>query len=213
MEQSDEQQTDERREAEPIDRRQQIIEAALRVFSTKGFHKATNKDIAEAAGGISPGLIYWYFKDKEDLFVSIVRERAAILQLADHPEQLMELPPAEGLALIGRTYLSIFRVPGNVALVRIVVGEAIRFPQMAEMFVKLVGQRFLGLISQYLQHQVDLGRLRPHNTMIAGRSFIGMFVVNVVARELLRMPDTLTIPDEQIVETVVGVFLTGLGAE
>ena len=213
MEQSDEQQTDERREAEPIDRRQQIIEAALRVFSTKGFHKATNKDIAEAAGGISPGLIYWYFKDKEDLFVSIVRERAAIFQLADHPEQLMELPPAEGLALIGRTYLSIFRVPGNVALVRIVVGEAIRFPQMAEMFVKLVGQRFLGLISQYLQHQVDLGRLRPHNTMIAGRRFIGMFVVNVVARELLRMPDTLTIPDEQIVETVVGVFLTGLGAE
>ena len=213
MEQSDEQQTDERREAEPIDRRQQIIEAALRVFSTKGFHKATNKDIAEAAGGISPALIYWYFKDKEDLFVSIVRERAAIFQLADHPEQLMELPPAEGLALIGRTYLSIFRVPGNVALVRIVVGEAIRFPQMAEMFVKLVGQRFLGLISQYLQHQVDLGRLRPHNTMIAGRSFIGMFVVNVVARELLRMPDTLTIPDEQIVETVVGVFLTGLGAE
>ena len=90
-------------EQDNTDRRQQILEAALKVFSTKGFHKATNKDIAQAAGGISPGLIYWYFKDKEDLFFSIIRERAAIFQLADHPERLMELPPRAGLALIGRT--------------------------------------------------------------------------------------------------------------
>src|SRR5215217_7596239 len=100
-------------EPENGDRRKQILEAALKVFSTKGFHKATNKDIAQAAGGISPGLIYWYFKDKEDLFLSIIRERAAIFQLADHPERLMELPPREGLALIGRTYLSIFKVRGD----------------------------------------------------------------------------------------------------
>src|SRR5213596_242326 len=165
---------------ETADRRQQIIEAALRVFSTKGFHKATNKDIAQAAGGISPGLIYWYFKDKEDLFLSIIRERAAIFQLADHPERLMELPPREGLALIGQTYLSIFKAPGNVAIIRIMVGEAIRFPQIAEMFYKQVGSRFLGLLSQYLQCQVDLGRLRPHDTVISARSFLGMFVINVV---------------------------------
>src|SRR5512141_2219879 len=138
-------------EPENGDRRQQILEAALKVFSTKGFHKATNKDIAQAAGGISPGLIYWYFKDKEDLFLSIIRERAAIFQLADHPEQLMDLPPRQGLELIGRTYLSIFQVPGNVAIFRILIGEAIRFPQIAEMFFKLAGRRFLDLLSQYLQ--------------------------------------------------------------
>ena len=204
MEQSEEQ--------EAIDRRQQILEAALQVFSTKGFHKATNKDIAEAAGGISPGLIYWYFKDKEDLFLSIVRERAAIFQLADHPEQLMDLPPEQGLALIGRTYLSVFRVPGNVAFFRIAVGEAIRFPQIAEMFLQVVAKRFLQLVSQYLQHQVDLRRLRPHDTLIAGRSFVGMFIVNVVARELLREREALAMPDEQIVGSVVAIFLGGLAA-
>ena len=197
-------------ESENSDRRQQIIEAALKVFSTKGFHKATNKDIAQAAGGISPGLIYWYFKDKEDLFLSIIRERAAIFQLADHPEQLMELPPREGLALIGRTYLSIFKVPGNVAIIRIIVGEAIRFPQIAEMVAKQVASRFLGLLSQYLQRQVDLGRLRPHDTKIGARSFLGMFVVNVVARELMRDPSALATPDEQLIATVLDIFLTGL---
>ncbi|HJZ45741.1 MAG TPA: TetR/AcrR family transcriptional regulator [Roseiflexaceae bacterium] len=197
-------------EQENADRRHQIIEAALKVFSTKGFHKATNKDIAQAAGGISPGLIYWYFKDKEDLLLSIMRERAAIFQLVDHPEQLMELPPREGLALIGRTYLSVFQVPGNVAIMRILVGEAIRFPQIAEMFYKQAARRFLGLLSQYLQCQVDLGRLRQHDTMIAARSFLGMFVVNVVARELLRDPTAIAASDEQLVSTAVEIFLGGL---
>lgn len=197
---------------ENSDRRQQIIAAALKVFSIKGFHKATNKDIAQAAGGISPGLIYWYFKDKEDLFLSIIRERAAILQLADHPERLMELPPREGLALIGRTYLSVFRVPGNVAIIRIMVAEAIRFPQIAEMFYKQVASRFLGLLSQYLQRQVELGRLRPHDTLIAARSFLGMFVVNVVVREIMRDPSAIATPDEQLIATVLDIFLGGLEA-
>jgi AcrR family transcriptional regulator len=197
-------------EQENGDRRQQIIEAALKVFSTKGFHKATNKDIAQAAGGISPGLIYWYFKDKEDLFLSIIRERAGIFQLADHPERLMELPPRQGLALIGRTYLSVFKVPGNVAIIRIMVAEAIRFPQIAEMFYKQVASRFLGLLSQYLQHQVDLGRLRSHDTVIAARSFLGMFVINVVTREIMRDPVALATPDEQLIATVLDIFLGGL---
>jgi AcrR family transcriptional regulator len=197
-------------EPENGDRRQQIIAAALKVFSTKGFHKATNKDIAQAAGGISPGLIYWYFKDKEDLFLSIIRERAAIFQLADHPERLMELPPREGLALIGRTYLSVFKVPGNVAIIRIMVGEAIRFPQIAEMFYKQVASRFLGLLSKYLQHQVELGRLRPHDTVISARSFLGMFVINVVAREIMRDPAAIATPDEQLIATVLDIFLGGL---
>ena len=197
-------------EPENGDRRKQILEAALKVFSTKGFHKATNKDIAQAAGGISPGLIYWYFKDKEDLFLSIIRERATIFQLADHPERLMELPPREGLALIGRTYLSIFKVPGNVAIIRIMVGEAIRFPQIAEMFYKQAASRFLGLLSRYLQHQVDLGRLRPHDTVIAARSFLGMFIINVVTREIMRDPVAIATPDEQLIATVLDIFLGGL---
>ena len=199
-------------EQDQADRRQQIIEAALKVFSTKGFHKATNKDIANAAGGISPGLIYWYFKDKEDLFLSIIRERAAIFQLAEHPERVTDLPPREGLALIGRTYLSVFKVPGNVAIFRILIGEAIRFPQIGEMFFKIAGRRFLDFINQYLQHQVDLGRFRSHDTMIAARSFLGMFIVNVIAREILRQPEAIATPDEQIVATVIDIFVRGMEA-
>ncbi len=197
-------------ETEGIDRRQQIMEAALTTFSTKGFHKATNKDIALAAGGISPGLIYHYFKDKQDLLVSIIQERATILQMADHPEQLMELPPREGLTLIGNTYLAMLQVPSNRALLAVVIGEFSRFPWIGETVYRMAISKFFGVLMRYLQHQIDLGRIRPHDTSIAARSLMGMFVAHVLARDIFRQPEALETADAQVVTTAVDIFVCGL---
>lgn len=60
----------ERKEREKERRRQQIMVAAKRVFSRKSFNKATMEDIATEAE-LSPGTIYLYFKNKEELFASL----------------------------------------------------------------------------------------------------------------------------------------------
>ncbi len=60
----------ERKERERERRRQQIIVAAKRVFSEKGFNKATMEDIASEAE-LSPGTLYLYFKNKEELYASL----------------------------------------------------------------------------------------------------------------------------------------------
>ncbi|RPH52411.1 MAG: TetR/AcrR family transcriptional regulator [Desulfobacteraceae bacterium] len=60
----------ERKEREGERRRQQIIVAARRVFSIKGFNKATMEDIAGEAE-LSPGTIYLYFKNKDELYASL----------------------------------------------------------------------------------------------------------------------------------------------
>ncbi|MCF8050459.1 MAG: TetR/AcrR family transcriptional regulator [Desulfobacterales bacterium] len=60
----------ERKERERERRRQQIIVAAKRVFSEKGFTKATMEDIAKEAE-LSPGTIYLYFKNKDELYASL----------------------------------------------------------------------------------------------------------------------------------------------
>lgn len=60
----------ERKEREKERRRQQIIVAAKRVFSDKGFSKATMEDIAKEAE-LSPGTLYLYFKNKEELYASL----------------------------------------------------------------------------------------------------------------------------------------------
>ena len=60
----------ERKEREKERRRQQIMVAAKRVFSEKGFNKATMEDIAHEAE-LSPGTLYLYFKNKEELYASL----------------------------------------------------------------------------------------------------------------------------------------------
>ncbi len=60
----------ERKEREKERRRQQIIVAAKRVFSEKGFSRATMEDIAQQAE-LSPGTLYLYFKNKDELYASL----------------------------------------------------------------------------------------------------------------------------------------------
>ena len=54
-------------------RRQQIYQAALTCFLRKGYHRATMDDIA-AESGLSKGTLYWYFKTKNELFLSLFQE-------------------------------------------------------------------------------------------------------------------------------------------
>ena len=60
----------ERKEREKERRRHQIMVAAKRVFSEKGFNKTTIEDIAREAE-LSPGTLYLYFKNKDDLYASL----------------------------------------------------------------------------------------------------------------------------------------------
>src|SRR3712207_4670258 len=130
-------------------RRQQIIDGALEVFSTKGFEQATNKDIAQAASIGSPGLIYHYFKDKADLLQRVLEERAPVLQLIAHADELMDLPPRDVLQRLGRAYVDTMTNPPAVKLFKLVLGESIRRPIVADMLNRVGPARGLHFLSRY----------------------------------------------------------------
>src|SRR5262245_65409100 len=58
------------------DKPQQIIEAAVRVFSRKGYCNSRVSDIAREAG-IAAGTIYLYFDTKEEILITLFREKMA----------------------------------------------------------------------------------------------------------------------------------------
>jgi len=60
------------------DKRRLITDAAVEVFAQKGFHQARVSDIARRAG-VADGTIYLYFKNKEDLLLSIFEEKMDFL--------------------------------------------------------------------------------------------------------------------------------------
>jgi TetR/AcrR family transcriptional regulator, fatty acid metabolism regulator protein len=67
--------------APPIDKRRQILDAAIRVFARQGFHSTRVSDIADEAG-VAYGLVYHYFKSKDEVLNELFNERWSLLLMA-----------------------------------------------------------------------------------------------------------------------------------
>lgn len=191
-------------------RRQQIIDGALQVFASKGFDKATNKDIAAAAGIGSPGLIYHYFKDKSDLFQQVFEQRLPIMQLLKHKDELMTKTPRDALTLFGNSFLQILATSTPVALFKLLLSEAYRQPQVAELINTVGPSRSFAFLTQYLRQQMAAGVLKPMHPGAAARCFIGPLLAYMFTREIFPQPDTPQISSEKMVETAVEIFLQGM---
>ena len=194
-------------------RRQRIIDGALHVFAEKGFEEATNKEIAVAAGINSPGLIYHYFEDKEDLLKQVVEQRVPLLQLISHPEEIAALPPSQALTQIGTAYLRILEDKDATSAFRLIIGEAARRPNIARLFNEIGPSRVLGFLAGYLKQQMDAGVFLPSNPATAARLFFSPFVVFLLTREVFRQPEALTMDAEEYVRENVELFLRAMRPE
>ena len=196
--------------AEALDRRAQILEAAFEEFSAKGFKGATIKSIARAASLQSPALIYWYFPDKEALFREVLETRIPVLRVVRDPAGLLDHPPEEVLPTIARRYLSTFDNKATQRMARLLVGEAMRQPEVAEIFGNAVLKRVLGFLKSYMVRQVELGRLRPHDVRSSARAFIGMLLPQAGGKMFFPAIREDGLTDEEHIEVAIGIFLRAL---
>src|SRR5690349_23523802 len=109
------------------DRREQIIQAALRVFARKGFMRATNKDIA-AEAGITPGLIYHYFKSKEALLEAVIGSYSPIQVIREDSAQILAQPPETFLRFLLKQMLVMVESETFLQLIRVFLPEVIHNP-------------------------------------------------------------------------------------
>src|SRR5690348_1453566 len=109
-----------RRAALPgVDRRQQILEAALDIFAEHGFEGATTKAIASRAD-VTQGLIYFYFPSKEDLFFAAFDYQAALLaERMYSPIETEGRPPEDVLREMMTRLVDALATPRSVSLLRI----------------------------------------------------------------------------------------------
>lgn len=86
-------------------RRRDVLHAAARVFSENGFHATTTEDIARALG-LSKGVIYYYFRSKEEIYLEVVS--TAILGALERLESVLalNLSPTETLREAIRVHLA-----------------------------------------------------------------------------------------------------------
>jgi AcrR family transcriptional regulator len=98
----------ERKEREKERRKQQIIVAAKRVFSEKGFNKSTMEDIASEAE-LSPGTLYLYFKNKEELYASLSLRILQYMNIrVQHVNDEVGLDPIQKMGALQEALLDVY---------------------------------------------------------------------------------------------------------
>ena len=96
-----------RKEQERLARKKDILEAALVLFAEKDFHEVTVDEIAERVG-LSKGTLYLYFKNKDDLFFSIIEEKTEELFTRLQSAIQGNAPYLKRLEDLIRSYLAFF---------------------------------------------------------------------------------------------------------
>ena len=98
----------ERREREKAQRSNDILDAAEKVFFSRGMEKATMDEVAEVAE-LSKGTLYLYFKSKEDLYLGVILRAMEVLKSLFIEALKVDGPGIEKVEAIGHAYYTYFR--------------------------------------------------------------------------------------------------------
>ena len=154
----------------------QILDAATATFLRHGYAGASMDQVA-ATAGVSKQTIYKHFRDKEQLFTRLVldsvQEIDALVQmvsttLGDSTD------PAADLSDLAENFLSALLQPELVALRRLVIAEAERFPHVGRAWYEQGFERVLATLSSCFAQLDRLGQLATPDPALAASHFVGM---------------------------------------
>jgi TetR/AcrR family transcriptional repressor of mexJK operon len=201
-------------------KRRAIMDTATTLFLRNGYH-STSMDQIAADAVVSKQTVYKHFADKEQLFREIVlgvtgNSQAIIAELTSslHSEQVGtadELEPV--LTNLARRYLDGVLQPHVLALRRLVIAEAERFPELARTYFEQAPARGIDVIADALSGYVDRGVLHADDPHLAAAHF-AYLALAIPQDKALFCPAELPTPKQRnrIAAEAARVFLAAYAA-
>jgi len=192
--------------------RKNIMDAALAVFSRKGYALSTLEDIA-AEARVTRGAIYWHFEDKKDIYASLVQERSS--QVFSLFEEILNenISPAQKLRnLLLQPLLYIEKNPEYRSIMELTTFKTEVTEEMRPFVDQKVetNRRLLQEFSKIIAEGQVAGEIRQEiNPADAGITLMG-FLNGIL---LLWITDTNAFSPEESGEAIVDTFLRGFLAE
>lgn len=187
-------------------RRTQILMGAAQVFAEKGFHKATTREIAEAAG-ISQGTIYNYFNNKRELLLAMI-ELIAAQSLRDLITSRPPDNPREFFTAILRDRFQLLQARGN--LLAPILAEVFTDAELRREAYQQIARPLVAHLEQYLRTHIDSGRFRNIDPLIVTRAFIGAMLINFALKVSHLDHRYEEVSADVLIEQLVSLFLEGL---
>ena len=157
--------------ATPADKRRAILDAAIRVFARQGFHATRVSDIADEAG-VAYGLVYHYFRSKDEVLNELFTERWSLLLAASDALYEQDIPAREKLAGIARFIIDSYR--HDPELMKVIIVEVTRAANsFGRTHLPKIGEAY-GLIAEIVRKAQADGSFRDSVTPeFAAMAFYG----------------------------------------
>ena len=182
------------------ERREQILDAAVRVFSEKGFAGASMRDISREVG-VTEGLIYHYFEGKDQLLYSCWKERSWRASLEKILAESAGIPLQDVLTEMIRDFVGTLR--SNSDMVRICSNEMQHHPEMREFHTQRIEDNG-NLIGDFLRGRQEIGEIRSDVDV-----HTPAFLLMGAAYSLFMVWGNLC--DEEWSQRVDGLLMNGIG--
>ena len=166
---------------EADDQIDQIISAALATFGELGYANTTLDHIALRARITLPVLLNFY-TTKEDVFRDVVRSTliGSLSARPDAPVQAQEPSAADAVRTFARKYWTTMEQPELVAIVRLVIGEMPRFPELAVFYATETLEQFVRALERIIDNGVARGELRPVDPRAAARTIVATLAAHAL---------------------------------
>jgi AcrR family transcriptional regulator len=165
----------------PDDEADQIIAAALAVFGENGYGNTTLADIAKRAG-VSISIVLRHFASKDDAFRDVVRTTLiGSLSAGDDDAIPAEEPSAvDAVRALARRYWATMERPELTAVVRLVIGELPRFPELAVFHATEALERLVRTLERIIEGGIRRGELHPMDVRAAARTILAALAAHAL---------------------------------
>jgi len=194
------------REERAEERRSQILSAAVEVFSRKGLHGATIREIA-AAAGLAEGTIYLYFTSKQDVFrgvISVLAEDAAAVSAVDRTQAVDDEAYLKTLLRDRIHFLA-----QHASLIRLIAHEADLHVELRREFFFTLHHAFVTRFADYLKIRTAQGAFRPVNIELTASICFRLMMSHVMVQHVLEL-DRSPYDEAQILDEMVALILYGV---
>lgn len=186
-----------------------IMKAAIKVFSEKGYTLASMDEIA-AVAPVSKATLYAHFKDKKNLFISMIMARCQNLALAiDHVRLDAHLDFQTGLKKIAHHFLDLTQSPESLCIMRLIVAETKHFPEIATKFYESV-EFLTNALIKYLEAIADKKQASFSSPRRAAVMFFNMLKGEQFIKRLLGLPGEGSMAaSEDLIDEAIHLFIQG----
>jgi TetR/AcrR family transcriptional regulator len=194
------------------DRKKQILEVATELFGRHGFDGVTTRQIADGAG-ITEAMVFRHFATKDDLYWEVLSAKSAPDEVKRRLEERLQndVEPQEIFVAIARYVLH--RNLQDPARSRLLLFSALENHRLSQRFFKTYMSEWYELLAGYIRRQMEEGKFRKVDPLLAARGFVGMVFHHYLVQELFGGGKYQSYDIEEVAQTMAELWLNGICRE